>query len=224
MSIIIGVAGFISSGKSTVGDYLVEQHGFGRESFARPLKDTASAIFNWPRHLLEGDTKESREWREQPDIWWESELNWKEHKFSSQFPRFTPRVCLQLFGTNVMRHSFHDQIWIASLRNRVQQITTNTIITDCRFPNELKAIKDENGLIIRTRRGPEPNWYEIAKQANFNQSSKAQECYHQMLTTGIHVSEWAWIGIDFDFVLDNNGTFEQLYQSVDQILENYNGF
>ena len=58
---IIGVCGLIGGGKGTVADILVSNHNFQKISFADPLKDMISNVFNWPRHLLEGDTKESRD-------------------------------------------------------------------------------------------------------------------------------------------------------------------
>ena len=65
--LIIGICGFQGSGKDTVADYLVNTHDFRRISFAGTLKDAVSAIFGWDRELLEGRTRESREWREQID-------------------------------------------------------------------------------------------------------------------------------------------------------------
>ena len=64
---IIGIAGLIGSGKDTVANHLINEHNFQRIKFADKLKDGVSAIFDWPRDLLEGDTDESREWRETPD-------------------------------------------------------------------------------------------------------------------------------------------------------------
>ena len=40
---LIGVVGFIGSGKGTVGD-LLEQKGFVKDSFAKPLKDACAAL------------------------------------------------------------------------------------------------------------------------------------------------------------------------------------
>lgn len=67
---IVGLVGFIGAGKGTVADLLVERHDFFKESFANSLKDACSSIFGWNREMLEGDTPESRAWREQPDKWW----------------------------------------------------------------------------------------------------------------------------------------------------------
>ena len=67
---LIGVVGLIGSGKGTVSDRLVEQHGYQKDSFAKSLKDAVAAMFNWDRNLLEGDTDASRQWREQPDAFW----------------------------------------------------------------------------------------------------------------------------------------------------------
>lgn len=58
---LIGVVGFAGSGKGTVADILVRDHGFKKLSFADALKDAVATIFGWERHLLEGDTDESRE-------------------------------------------------------------------------------------------------------------------------------------------------------------------
>ena len=59
---IIGVTGFIGSGKDTIANYLVAKHGFVRDSFAGTLKDAVAQVFGWDRELLEGLTPEAREW------------------------------------------------------------------------------------------------------------------------------------------------------------------
>ena len=126
---IIGICGFIGSGKDTVADYLVNFHEFRRESFANTLKDAISAIFGWDRTLLEGRTRVSREWREQEDEWWSQRLGIK----------ITPRFILQNWGTDIIRKGFHDDVWIASLENKLRKNSDNVVISDCRFPNEIKA-------------------------------------------------------------------------------------
>ena len=136
---IIGICGLIGAGKDTAADYLVNLHHFRRESFANTLKDAVSQVFGWDRVMLEGRTKHSREWREQVDSWWAERLG---------MPELTPRWVLQQWGTEVCRRGFHDDIWIASLENKLRNTTDDVVITDCRFPNEIKAIKAAGGKVI----------------------------------------------------------------------------
>ena len=49
---IIGICGFIGSGKGTVADTLVNEYGYTKLSFADTLKDGVAAVFNWDRKLL----------------------------------------------------------------------------------------------------------------------------------------------------------------------------
>ena len=154
---IIGVCGFIGSGKDTIADYLTNFHGYRRESFANSLKDAVSAVFGWDRTMLEGRTKEAREWREQVDPWWAARLN---------MPHLTPRWVLQYWGTEVCRKSFHDDIWIASVENKLRNSKDDIVISDCRFPNEIKSIRDAGGIVVRVKRGDDPEWYKDACDAN----------------------------------------------------------
>ena len=64
---IIGICGFIGSGKDTAADFLCNLHNFKRLSFASTLKDAVSNVFGWDREMLEGRTQASRDWREQKD-------------------------------------------------------------------------------------------------------------------------------------------------------------
>ena len=140
---IIGVTGFIGSGKDTIADYLVTHHGFKRVSFAASLKDAVAAVFGWDRELLEGTTKSSREWREEKDEWWSNRLGMN----------ITPRWVLQYWGTDVLRNHFHNDIWVASVENKLRQAKDNIVITDCRFENEVNAIKNAGGITVRVQRG-----------------------------------------------------------------------
>ena len=202
---IIGVCGFIGSGKDTVEDYLQNFHEFRRESFASTLKDAVAAVFGWDRVLLEGRTQEARDWREEVDLWWAERLN---------MPTLTPRWVLQYWGTEVCRRSFHDDIWIASLENKIRNSKDNIVISDCRFPNEISAIKRAGGKIVWVQRGELPEWYGQAVLAN--QGSNIGLNY--MKEKKIHASEWAWIGTDFDKIIDNNDTIDALYNNAKSLL------
>lgn len=209
---IIGICGFIGSGKDTIADYLVNLHGFRRESFANSLKDAVAQMFGWDRTMLEGRTKQSREWREQRDEWWSQRLGME----------ITPRKVLQHLGTNVLRVGFHDDIWIASLENKLRGIQDDVVITDCRFPNEIKAIREAGGIVVRVVRGAEPEWYNAAESVNRGPDGNASWSVSKVKLErmGIHASETSWVGTDFDAVLDNNGTLDDLYQQVKRLVSN----
>lgn len=208
---IIGVCGFIGSGKDTIADYLVNFYEFRRESFANTLKDAVSAVFGWDRTLLEGRTKQAREWREQVDPWWAERLN---------TPNLTPRWVLQYWGTEVCRKAFHDSIWIASLENKLRNSQDHIVISDCRFPNEIKSIKDAGGIVIRVKRGPEPEWYDAAVSMNKGEVGNMTWAISKdkIAKLGIHASETAWVGTDFDVVIDNNGTIDDLFNQVKSLV------
>lgn len=203
---IIGVCGFIGSGKDTIADYLVNFHEFRRDSFASTLKDAVSNVFGWDRELLEGRTKQAREWREQVDPWWAERLN---------MPTLTPRLMLQLWGTEVCRKGFHDDIWIASLENKLRNSQDNIVISDCRFPNEIKSIKAAGGKVIWVQRGELPSWYGVALSANAG--IKADQ--ERLKELGIHASETAWVGTVFDATIGNNGTIDHLYTQLKNLVQ-----
>lgn len=208
---IIGFVGFIGSGKDTAADYLVNFHEFRRDSFANTLKDAVSAVFGWDRVLLEGRTKQARDWREQKDVWWSERLG----------RDITPRWVLQYWGTEVCRQGFHDDIWIASLENKMRRTTDNIVISDVRFPNEIKAIHNAGGTVIRVKRGEDPEWYEAAVSMNKGEIQNMTWALskHKIESLGIHASETAWVGGDIDLVIENNGTIDELYEAIKNQVE-----
>jgi len=202
---IVGIAGFIGSGKDTIADYLITFKGFKRMSYAGPLKDAVASIFNWDRDLLEGTTKYSREWRDTVDIWWAERLN---------IPNLTPRYVLQQWGTEVGRRAFHDDIWIASVENQLRSIKDNIVISDCRFPNELKSIKNAGGITVRVSRGPNPEWYDAAIQ--YNRGNK--HAISLLTQHNVHASEYSSVGLEYDYYIDNSGTVDDLHSKIDSII------
>lgn len=198
---ILGISGLIGSGKDTAADYLCNFHGFRRESWANSLKDAVSMVFGWDRVLLEGRTSQAREWREQVDHWWADRLN---------LPHLTPRWILQYWGTEVCRQGFHDDIWIASLENKMRKTGDDIVISDCRFPNELASVKRLGGLTVRIVRGTEPAWVELAK-TNIAELKKE---YPE-----IHASEYSSVGLTYDYVINNNATIDSLHRSINDLLQ-----
>ena len=211
---IIGICGLIGSGKDTIADYLQNIHQFRRESFAHTLKDAVAQVFGWDREMLEGRTRESREWREQVDPWWSVRLN---------MPNLTPRYVLQVWGTEVARKSFHDDIWIAALENKLRKTKDDVVISDCRFPNEIKSIKNAGGIVIRVVRGPEPKWYALAEKVNRGPTRNTEWALSKarLEEYKVHASETAWIGTRFDAVIDNNADgLDNLYSQVKDLVLN----
>jgi hypothetical protein len=205
--LIIGLVGWIGSGKNTVADILSSQHEYKKDSFAAPLKDATANIFNWPRKTLEGDTDHSRHFRECVDPYWANKLGIK---------NFTPRLALQIVGTELFREHFHPKIWLDSLEHRyIASGQKPTIITDCRFRNELAFIKQMGGFTIRVKRGDDPHWTELAKQAQQDDEFAIQ----QLSDIGIHASEWDHTGVLVDFIIENNGTLEQLTDKVSGVVK-----
>ena len=200
---IVGVLGFIGSGKGTVGEILSEK-GFLPLSFGSAVKDATASMFGWARELLEGDTEFSRQFREMPDGFWSQEFGFE----------FTPRRALQLMGTEVGRDIFHPDLWVIKIKQQMHTLMSmgseNFVITDVRFPNEMKMIQSEGGILIEVQRGIQPHWMSVAARANRG-DTKAVEF---MRKEGIHESEWKWIGHDIDYVIDNNGTKEDLKKKV----------
>ena len=190
---LIGVVGLIGSGKGTVSDRLEQKHHFRKDSFAKSLKDAVSSMFNWDREMLEGKTDESRAWREKPDVFW-----------SKRFGKdVTPRWVLQYFGTEVMRQGMHDSIWIDSCMARYDG--KPTVIADTRFENEIKIIREMGGSILLVKRGQDPDWFTDYVEGN-------------VVPKNVHLSEYAWAKSEYDHLITNDGTLEDLHSKIDDLI------
>ncbi len=188
---IVGIIGYAGSGKGTVADAFVK-NGWKKESFADPLKDAVSVLFGWPRELLEGDTPESREFREKVNDHWATLLN---------RPGLTPRKILQEFGSEVIRDSFHDEFWVKCMESRIafEQLSDNPqdiVIPDCRFANEADAIRMCGGVIIKI-----VNPYQVLNEV------------HK------HVSEASHTAIQPNYIIYNVGSLAELEEKAHKLCE-----
>ena len=83
----------------------------------------------------------------------------------------------------------------------------NWIITDTRFPNELKAVEDKQGITIRINRKPWINVdeYEVATGKKVERVAE-------------HESETALDNAEFNYTIENDGTLKELINKVREIL------
>lgn len=107
------------------------------------------------------------------------------------------RDLMQYFGTEVCRRMYAD-IWVNQLIARASMQTKIVICTDVRFPNEASAIKANNGILIKVEREGSPH------------------SDHESENLLSNYSEW-------DFIVSNNGTLEDLREEVRRIVNECNG-
>lgn len=202
--VVVGFAGFAGSGKDTAADYLVNNYGFTKISFADAVKDVLAIVFCWDRDMLEGKTSQSRKWREEVDEAWAEALN---------IPDFTPRKAMQMVGTDLFRKFISDEIWVLNVVQKILKVFAeggDVVIADCRFPNEIDMVKCFQGDVIEVSRGDQPEWYNTAVYANRGSETDL----NKMNATGVHQSEWKWCGKATKRVT-NDSTLGYLYELVE---------
>jgi len=210
MTKAIGVCGLIGAGKGTVSDVLIGEMWFKRFSFADGVKDTVAALFGWSRAMLEGDTEESREFREKPDPFWSREFG---------FP-VTPRWAMVKVGTECGRDQLHPDIWVIRTKRAASE-HDRVVFPDVRFGNERSAIWDLGGEIWAVRRAPEPDWFEEAVRQSETSHEAMLEYMRQVngklpVEDQVHRSEYEWIAPwdQFDRVFQNDGTIDEFKGEV----------
>ena len=225
---LIGISGKAGAGKDLVGviiQYLVHTTGiinmeywedFKNKStfnqivfsqyvikkFADKLKTIVCLLIGCTREQLEDREFKERELGEE---WWYYKgrnnslipYNQTSKRSTEDLIKPTPRLLLQLIGTDLFRKQLHPNTWVnASFTN---YLNNAWIFTDVRFPNELEAIKKRKGITIRVNRG-------------------LVERTGKMIQGPEHISETALDAAKFDYVIENNGTIEELIEQVKKIL------
>jgi hypothetical protein len=109
---------------------------------------------------------------------------------------------------------------VASVENKLRTSTDSIVITDCRFANEVAAIKNAGGITIRVERGPNPEWYTHA--INFNKGENSNYSWavgrHHLEKLGIHASEYSSVGLEYDNIIANDGTIDDLHKKIESII------
>lgn len=105
------------------------------------------------------------------------------------------RDFLQKLGTEAIRDVLHNDTWANALMVDYK-IESNWVVTDTRFHNEAQAIRDFGGVVVRINRdGVKP--------------------------VNAHPSEVALDNFEFDYILENNGSLEDLKRSVTFMLKKF---
>ena len=232
---LVGISGQAHSGKDLVADKLVKSYGFTKMALADPFKRFGSRVFQFSDQQLWGPSQ----YRNEIDlryasfnspIWNKAQENVENYgrmfvgyvlgesdqkafeKLKQWFEdlranhtKLSPRIMLQMIGSEWGR-AYKKDLWINCLINRASGWATPVVVSDIRFKNELEAIKRNGGKVIKLVR-PETD-------------GAAQDI-------GIkgHGSESEQLGFtddQFDFILENTGTLDELFKKVDRIVNKLN--
>lgn len=146
---LIALLGVRGSGKSTIANHFVNKYNFISISFAEKLKQIVSTAFDIDLELLEGNSEESRVYRETKNEFW----------------GMTPRQMLETVGTKLFRKGISEDFWVKIVEKRIQELLKsekNIVISDLRFINEWEMLKKYNTKVIFVDNGlPTENEYEI---------------------------------------------------------------
>jgi len=200
--------------------YCANKSDWQIKKFAQKLKQIASILTGIPVEDLEKQEVKDRFLGDEWDLVFQHDSDGFLHQ------KRTVRWLLQTIGTEAMRNCIHENVWVNALfADYVFTVTKvlketrtfgtvtgrteegeypNWIITDTRFPNELKAVEDRGGITIRISR---------------NQYFRKQDLENpEYVAKHNHPSETALDDAQFKYTIDNNGTIEELIEKVREIL------
>ena len=222
---------------SLASKWLENHSNWETKKFADKLKDIVCLLINCTREQLEEQEFKNKELGEEWNKWslcyfdennnyekifdtlhnlqeFANNLDKRYRTHQPQEIKMTPRLFLQLLGTECGREIIHPNIWVNSLMSEYKSLTEfplynenkiikgeehkiypNWIITDMRFFNELNAVKSKNSITIRVNRNNKKEY---------------------IITE--HQSETELDNATFDYVIENNGSIEELIKKVKEIL------
>lgn len=191
----IGFMGYARSGKDTAGRHLVQAHGYRRVSFADPVRESLLALdpivrTTWERYdRADRDGIQVNRYRLSDVV---QLLGWERAK--DEIPEV--RALLQRHGTDAMRGVMGDDVWVNLAARKVveaRRAGKNVVVTDCRFPNEVKMLREWGfRLVWVDRPGVEP--------------------------VNGHASEVGVYPHDADVVLPNNASVDVLRERLDALV------
>mgnify|MGYP003151558753 FL=1 len=157
--------------------------------FADYLKSIAVNLFGLPYEQVHGNDEDKNQ---QTDFSWSKMPSSKKRK-----GKLTIREFLQYFGTDLIR-KIKDDAWVSATINLINNEGSSiALIPDVRFPNEVKAINEQGGFVIRLTR-------DIYSDDHKCESSLDPENF-----------DWS----NFEKVIDNStSTIEHLQKEVQEIM------
>lgn len=212
MTLVIGLGGRKTAGKDVVADYLVDKYGFVKLGMSDvlaealyalnpliPLPFTITKRNFWGRKVSK---KEMAYLRYQEIV---DTVGYVHAKEVSEI-----RGLLQRLGTEVGRDILGQDIWVDIVRSRIDELTRkhgkNVVLTGVRYQNEITMIYDLNNDSTRAAahsRTSVPVWVE-----------------RPGLEAGdTHSSENSLKPDEFEYVLLNDGSIEELTYKVDELLQ-----
>jgi len=126
---LIGLSGLARSGKDTTGRFLSELIGCPTYALASPIKQACNELFGWDSRHSDGELKE----------------------VADPFWGVSPRYAYQTLGTEWGRNLIRDDIWLKRAEMMLDK-HGSLIVTDVRFENEAKWIRDMGGKLIHVKR------------------------------------------------------------------------
>jgi hypothetical protein len=171
--VIIGLSGYAQSGKDTVADYLVKQHGFTKVSFADPIRQ--ALILLDPKVTI-------ADMQGVPLSTAVAGLGWENVKVDSP----DVRGLMQRMGTEVGRQLFGENFWVNQAMAKAAEYP-RVVFADVRFENEAKSILEASGAVWR-------------------------------VSANGHISETSLDNYSFTKEVNNIGSLEDLYETVDYLI------
>lgn len=193
--LVLALSGWRGSGKDTSADYLVNEYGFKKMSFAARLKDMVSKLYNVPREDLDSPTRKEMPLVNLPviptDRFTQTIHDMLREELKSGY--WTPRALCILEGS--IKRSVHANYWIRAVAEEIINSSSgNYVISDMRYQSEADTLKILIPQIITVR----INRFESI--ATNDPSERDLDLYK------------------FDYTLDNQGVKELLYDALDAII------
>lgn len=164
-------------------------------SFADGLKNLCVEFFGLKPEQVYGTDKQKNT---TTNIKWEDIPTWENSSLNVNRGNMTSRELLQYFGTDIMR-KMYTNIWVDYAINTIKKEQSElAILADVRFPNEVDAIKQAGGKVIRLTR-------------EFKEDAHSSEC-------ALDKDSYDWN--NFDFIIDNSkGNTDKFCRELNLLLK-----